>query len=159
MIKGRKAQEEIVGFAIIVVIVSLIVVFFLVFSLSDEGKRESYEASSFLQSMLYHTTSCEIGSELLSVQELIVSCHREERCLNREEDACIVLNQTLQGILEESWSVGPDFPVKGYDFKISSGEEEILFTRAGNSTGNYKGSQQIVPSSGTSVNVAFTVYS
>ncbi|MDP3992588.1 MAG: hypothetical protein Q8P79_03735 [Nanoarchaeota archaeon] len=156
--KSKRAQEEIVGFAMIVIIVSIILIFFLVFSLSDEPETASYEAESFLQSSLHYTSGCADNGEFLSVQELMVSCYNEERCDN-EADACSVLNETLAGILKESWSVGSNFPVKGYKIEISSGEEKILSIREGNITGSYKGAQQPLPYAGAQISVLFNVYS
>ena len=125
-IRNKRAQEEIVGFAVIVIIVSIIVVFFLVFSISNKGEQiDSYEAESFLQSALVYTSSCEERSQLLSIQDLIVACYDEQVCGNGQ-DACLVLEQTLTGITEESWNVGSDFPVKGYKLEGFTGEEVVF---------------------------------
>ena len=154
--KNKRAQEEIVGFAVIVIIVSIILIFFLVFSLSDRAETESYESESFLQSSLYYTSSCSDNGELLPVQDLVFSCYREEECENGEE-ACAVLNETLKGILEESWQVGEDFPVKGYKLEIFSEEENILSIREGNITSSSKGAQQLLPK-GIPIRVSFNLY-
>jgi len=159
-INNKRAQEEIVGFAMIVIIVSIILIFFLVFSLSDRTETESYKAESFLQSAIHYTSSCADNDEFLPVQELIVSCYNEETCdgENLGEDACEILNETLKGILEESWSVGSDFPEKGYKLEIFSGEEAILAIRGGNITDSYKGAQQLLPESGVQIEVLFNLY-
>ena len=154
---NKRAQEEIVGFAMIVIIVSIILIFFLVFSLSDKTETESYEVESFLQSSLHYTSSCADNGEFLPVQELIVSCYREEKCDN-EQEACVALNETLAGILEESWPVGSNFPVNGYKMDIFSGEQSILIIQEGNVTGSHKGAQQILPESGASIKVLFNLY-
>ena len=155
-IRNSRAQEEIVGYAIIVIIVSIIILFFLVFSLSDKNQVESYEAESFLQSMLQHTSSCQIGSKWLDVQDLIVACNDGKTC-SSEEDACGVLNETVKDLVEESWSVGPDFPAKGYKISAFSGELGIFSIEKGNSTNSYKGAQQIIPES-IAIKVLFNVY-
>ena len=160
--QNKRAQEEIVGFAIIVIIVSIIIIFFLVFSLSDKTETESYEAESFLQSSLYYTSSCGDNRGYLSVQKLVFSCYMGETCRNNDgsdgEEACAALNGTLKGILEESWQVGSDFPVKGYKLEIFSEEEAILALEEGNITGSYKGTQQIIPESRTSIKISFNLY-
>ncbi|MEK6897636.1 MAG: hypothetical protein AABW93_03845 [Nanoarchaeota archaeon] len=155
-VKNKRAQEEIVGFAVIVIIVSIILIFFLVFSLSDKPKTESYETESFLQASLHYTSSCTGNGRYLPVQDLIFSCYKAERCDN-EEEACVVLNQTLKGILKESWQVGEDFPAKGYKLEIFSEEEAILSLIEGNVTGSYKGAQQSLPK-GVPVRVLFSLY-
>lgn len=156
--KNKRAQEEIVGFTVIVIIVSIILIFFLVFSLSDKVETDSYEAESFLQSSLHYTSSCADNGDFLPVQELIVSCYKEERCDN-EQEACVVLNETLKSILEESWQTGQDFPVKGYKLEIFSDKEAILSIQEGNITGSYKGAQQILPESTVSMRILFNLYS
>ena len=160
--QNKRAQEEIVGFAVIVIIVSIIIIFFLVFSLSDNPETESYEAESFLQSSLYYTSSCADNGKYLSVQDLVFSCYMGETCGNDDgsdgEEACAVLNETMKGMLEESWQVGSDFPVKGYKLEIFSEEEVILSLEEGNITGSYKGAQQILPESRTSIKILFNLY-
>ena len=65
----KRAQEEMVGFALIVIIVSVILVIFLGFSLRDQGKEnvESYEVESFIQSFLQYTSECRDNFNFLSV--------------------------------------------------------------------------------------------
>ena len=160
---NKRAQEEIVGFAIIVIIVSVILIFFLVFSLSNKSSGgESEEVASFLQATLQYTSSCQRGSQLLPVQDLILACRDQYSCVagdgGQGEKACDVLNQTLKDMTEESWPIGPERPVKGYKFEIYTKNEGILDFSVGNKTGTYKGSQQVVPGTGETVSIAFTAY-
>lgn len=154
---NKRAQEEIVGFAVIVIIVSIILIFFLVFSLSDKPATESYEAESFLQSALHYTSTCADNGKYLAVQKLMVSCYDEEKCDDGQK-ACDVLNETLKGILKESWQTGEEFPVKGYKLEVFSGEEAFLSIREGNITGSYKGAQQILPEGRASIRALFNLY-
>ncbi len=155
--KNKRAQEEIVGFTVIVIIVSIILIFFLLFSLSKKTVTDSYEAESFLQSSLHYTSECINNDKFLTIQKLIVSCYNKENCDNGQ-DACMVLNETLKGILKESWQTGQDFPVKGYDMEISSGNDSILSLKEGNLTRNYKGTQQKLPESSATITVLFNLY-
>ena len=177
---SKRAQEEIVGFALIIIIVSIVIVSFLAFSLSKPQKDmvESYEVQSFIQSVLQYTTDCEetyYDLEYFSVQDLIFECLEENTC-NNEIDSCVVLNTTLQEILDVSWDVGADFPTKGYELKINAMEEsdtsggntdsvfaetsdsEIIFLSKGNSTNQYKGSSQDFVKSGDSIEISFKAY-
>jgi len=157
-IKGKFGQEEIVGFALIVIIVTIILVFFLIFSLSDKTEVESYETSSFLQASLQYTSDCVVNNfENLSVQKLIVACYYGEQCGNGRK-ACLILNSTLKGMLNQVWQVGSKFPEKGYKLEIVSGEEKILSIQKGNITGSYKGTQQMLPEGRVSINVLFRTY-
>lgn len=156
---SKKGQEEIAGFMIIVVIISIILLFFLVFYLqSDKQTDESYEVASFLQSALSYTTNCEKGNDFLAMDELIVSCYREENCEN-EEYSCEVLNKTLREIGDSSWPVDSEGKTKGYKIEITAGEVDMVSILKGNTTNTYKGSQQILPVTEVSIKVSFTAYS
>ena len=65
------------------------------------------------------------------------------------------LEQILKGIVEESWKTGAERPVKSYELKINSFEEEILELKEGNITANSKGSVQFLPNS---IEIFFTAY-
>ena len=155
--RNSRAQEEIVGFALIIIIVAVILLVFLGFYLRSSGKEtiESYEAESFIASSLQYTTECRDNFGYLSVQDLIFDCYENEKCLD-DTDTCEVLNSSLKGILEKSWEIGENTPVKGYEFRIISDEKEILFLNKGQITSNSKGSSQ--PLGKKSIEVFFTIY-
>ena len=158
IIKNKRAQEEIVGFAVIVVIVAVIILFFLVFSLSsDRETEESYEIQSFLQAATAYTSNCGDKSEFLPVSKLIAVCYREERC-NNEEYSCDVLNETLVGLIAESWPIGPDFPTKGYKLEAIAPDKTIISISSGNATNVYKGASQVLPVAEEALVVYFTIY-
>ncbi len=157
--KKKKAQEEIVGFALIIIIVAVILLFFLNFYLRSEKKEgvESYEADSFILAFLQYTTECEDYLEYLSVQDLIFECNNDALCLD-DREACDVLNSTLRNIVDETWRVGGNYPVKGYELNITANEEEILSFIEGNITKNYKGAEQPFSQSGDSIKIFFRAY-
>ena len=144
--KARKGQEEMIGFALIIILVSVILLVFLAFSLNKPKTEatESYEVSSFLQSTLQYTTTCQESSGVegfYTIQNLVFGCDLKERCSD-EKDTCKALNETLIDILKESWPTGEDRPNKGYELTINTGEESILDIQEGNLTNNCKGSSQ-----------------
>ena len=159
MIKLKKGQEEIVGFALIIIIVSVILLFFLSFSLRDSQKMEiaSYEVEGFIQAFLQHTSDCEDNLGFLSVQELIFSCDNNEMCLD-ERDVCDAMELTLTNICENSWNVGENTPIKGYELRITSDETEILLISKGNTTQNYKGAMQDFAKRGQDYEIFFKTY-
>src|SRR3989338_10081074 len=127
--KSTKAQEEIVGFALIIIIVAIVILFLLSFSLKKPVKEniESFEADSFLQTTLQYTAECGPEKRVFSVQELIFLCDSEKACFEtaperdlEEVNSCDLLNETLVGLLAQSWKTGAGMPVKGYEFKIAS---------------------------------------
>jgi len=157
--RNSRAQEEIVGFALIIIIVAVILLVFLGFYLSspDKDTVKSYEAESFIASSLQYTTECRDNFGALSVQDLIFDCYEEEKCLDGT-DTCEVLNSSLKAILEQSWNIGENTPIKGYNLRIISEEKEILLLNKGEKTGNSKGSTQEFVKRGNSFQVFFTIY-
>lgn len=144
--KSTHAQEEMVGFALIIILVAVILLVFLAFSLSKPKTEatESYEVNSFLQSTLQYTTACQTSSGIKkfnTIQDLVFECDLKNKCSN-EEDSCKILNETLTGLLKESWPTGENRPNKGYELIINSEEELILNIQEGNLTKNCRGSSQ-----------------
>lgn len=161
IIKNKKAQEEMIGFALIIIIVAVIMLVFLNLSLKSPEKQavESYEVNSFIQAFLQYDTDCEETYETnyLSVQELIFSCNDEEKCLD-ERDTCEVLESTLQEIADESWKIGINYPVQGYQMNITVDREELISFQEGNITQNYKGFSQDFTKRGSRIDILFTAY-
>ena len=140
----RKGQEEMVGFAMIIIIVSIILLVFLGFSLrnSVKGGVESYEVESFIQSSLQYSTDCrDKTNDMQSVQDLIIGCNRKDICSDGRNE-CEVLDSVLKEIMNSSWPVGPERPAKGYEVNITSNDGEILSFMGGNFTGSLEASSQ-----------------
>ncbi|MBI5803331.1 hypothetical protein HY448_01455 [Candidatus Pacearchaeota archaeon] len=153
----RKAQEEMVGFALIIIVVSVILLFFLVFTVKNSEREsvESYEVESFIQSSLQYTTQCRDNLEFLSVQDVIYECLNNNLCLNGQ-DACDVLGTTLEEITENSWSISSNSAVKGYELMIKENNESLIPSISkGNKTSNSRGSAQYLPKN---IGITFTAY-
>ncbi len=157
--KNKYGQEEMVGFALIMIIVAIILLIFLSFSLGKSEKEtvESYEVESFIQSMLQYTTDCRDNLEYVSIQKLIFDCYDKEKCID-ERDTCEVLNSTLKEIIKESWKVEGDRPVKGYKFEIMVNGEEMIMIKEGNFTENSKGSMTPFSRPGKDYEIFFNAY-
>jgi hypothetical protein len=158
-LRSVKAQEEMIGFGLIIVIVAVILLVFLSFSLKNSNDdSKDYEVSSFLQSTMQFTSDCEeYSGNYFTMQDLIVQCGREGICLDGRE-ICDVLNNTLKEIVDASWDVGAEWPNKGYLLRIDSSEKEILKFDAGNVTRNSKSSFQEIPNRGNDILISFTIY-
>ena len=154
-IKSKKSQEEMVGFALIVILVTIILLVFLFFSLRTPQKElvENYEVDNFMQALLYTTTDCRDNIEYLSVEDLIYACNDNENCLD-ERDSCEVLNSTLQNLITEGWGVGDRY--LGYNFNIKSDNSAIFSLKQGNSTNNWKNAH--IPLGRDDINVTMSVY-
>ena len=153
---SKPGQEEIVGFALIIIIVAVILLIFLAFSIKNPQKEsvESYEVESFIQSSLQYTSNCKDDFGYLALKDLIPACDDGKTCLD-DRESCEVLNSTLRNITDVSWKIGGKESIKGYELKILADSRELLHLKKGNPTNNLKGASQQYPNS---INVLFTVY-
>jgi len=157
---NKKGQEEIIGFVVIIVIVAIAMVVLLWFLINSpsENTVEDFEVESFIQTALQYTTDCEDFVEFLSVQDLIISCEENDKCLD-ERSSCVVLNEILTNIIENSWKVGEESAVKGYKMKIFVDDLEKITMEKGNvTTANYKGAFQDFARAGTDYKVSLNIY-
>jgi hypothetical protein len=128
--RNKKGQEEVVGFVFVVLLVAVIFLVLLGISIRSNSVTdnvESVEVSQFLASLMEHTTECAIDYEpaFASVRELIGECHRNALCTSRET-ACDVLDETLSNVIESSWLIDPEAPIKGYIFESHFEREGII---------------------------------
>jgi len=156
---NKKAQEEMVGFAVILIITAVIIVILIGFMVRAKNTTSynSYEIEGFLDSSLQYTTNCSSYLGALDLEHLIVSCSKSEFCLD-ERSSCKVLNETLTGILDESWNVGQESYVKGYYFEILVNGNSSLVLEKGNMTGVYAGGSQDFANSGGGYDLIMNVY-
>ncbi|MBU3907555.1 MAG: hypothetical protein KKA64_04880 [Nanoarchaeota archaeon] len=140
----KKGQEEIVGFALIIIIVAVIMLIFVSFAIrnKDKGKTvESYKVESFIQAFLPYTTDCRNEHGFLSIKEIIPSCEREDDCLDNRK-SCDVLESNLKEIVKESWEVKEGSSIVGYEIIVYSESKEILNVKEGNITNIYQAATQ-----------------
>ncbi|MBU1252644.1 MAG: hypothetical protein KJ905_03630 [Nanoarchaeota archaeon] len=156
MIKNKRAQEEMVGFALIIIIVAIAMLFLLVFYIRSDRNEgaESYEVESFIQSSLHYTTDCGNFLGLFSMQKLITECSKDSLCQDKRK-TCDVLNSTLKAVSDSSWDVGKDRPVKGYEIRVVAGQRELASVKEGLNNGSYRGSSQTLPGS---IEIFFRAY-
>lgn len=157
---NKRAQEEMIGFALIIILVAVILLVFLGISLnkSKESNVESYEAESFMQAFLQYTTDCGDGSDYFSMQDLIVECDTYDSECSDSRRTCDVLNSTAKNILEQSWQVGEDTYVQGYLFSINSESENLISIEKGNQTKNYRTPVQDFSIKGKLIEIMLKIY-
>jgi hypothetical protein len=155
----KRGQEEMVGFALIIVIVSVILLVFLSFLLRDSNNVEikSYEVQGFLQAVLQTTSECEDSREFLTIKDLIFIYGNAETCSDGNS-AQEVLKSTLIALCEESWNVGEDAPIKGYELKIVSETTEFPLFKEGEETKNYRGASEQFTKRGEDYEIYFKAY-
>ena len=140
---GIKGQEEMVGFAIIMIVVAVIILIFVSIAFRKPAVEESfenYELDSFIIAMTGYTTDCALDSEpnYRTLSENIRDCREDKICLDGRE-SCEVLNQTVYEIMERNWPVSKESVEKGYLLEISSEGENLLNISKGNATRLFKG--------------------
>lgn len=155
---NKKGQEEITGFVLIIIIVSVIFLVLIgIFIRQEVKEQQSTDVYQFLDSAMALTTSCALSYEpnYLTLGGLIEKCYSGGQCLSGE-DTCDALNSTLKSVLEESWQVGEENPIRGYEFRAvwQDGEtsELILEAKEGDCSGRMTGAENLADSfSGTIV--------
>lgn len=127
--KPKRAQEEMVGFVMIVVLVMVIGLVFLTISLRNNGKANegtSVILDSFLKSVSYYTTDCEIpATNYRNIEELTADCYNNELC-GDGRSSCEVLENTLKGILESSFVVSNKSYITYYKLEINSTTGDLI---------------------------------
>jgi len=150
----KRGQEEIIGFVMIVVVVTIVLVIFLGLSIRDEPvNKDSREIYQFLESSMEYTTDCAVSfvPDYSTLGELFGDCLAGSKCLNGK-DSCDVLEETVPLLIESSWQVGSDRPIKAYEFKSvhstnssNSQDTKIIELNSGNCTGSVIGSEYLAP--------------
>lgn len=157
---NRKGQEEMVGFALIVVLVSVILLILvsIIIMRGDKGQPvESYEAESFVQSILSYTTDCgDLTKDYLSLQQVIFKCMDNQICVNGK-NTCEVLNSTIKNLIKESWGTN-ERPTKGFKFNILSEGNFSIKIEEGNFTGNSRTAVQPLIKSGKDIEVSLEIF-
>ncbi|MBS3071642.1 hypothetical protein J4408_01490 [Candidatus Pacearchaeota archaeon] len=150
---NKKGQEEIVGFVLVIVLVAVIFLIFVgIFVRQDSNstRQESIEVYQFLDSFMQHTSECAIGFEpaYSNVGELIQQCYSNSECTTGKS-ACSILNDTLEEILDLSWNVGEDRPIKGYIFEAkfdsNLSSNNIIEVKRGECGQSVRGSEYLIP--------------
>ncbi|MBU0907415.1 MAG: hypothetical protein KKD18_02480 [Nanoarchaeota archaeon] len=132
--KNKKAQEEMVGFVLIMLVVAIIFLIFLGLYLrgaSSADPKENKDVAAFLEAVSKVTTPCGTVPQMpFDVTELIPQCLTNPSLCSNGRSRCEVLKETLKESIESSWNFNRDSPTKGYIMQIlqetSSGEADAI---------------------------------
>ena len=123
--KNKRAQEEMVGFVLIMIIVAVIFLVFLGIFLSQrdsETKIESADVSQFLDAALEYTTTCSqnSGYTYLSLEDAIISCYKGEICEKDGVSAstCEIAELVFKDLIESAWVFSPQSKTTGYESSL-----------------------------------------
>ena len=154
----RRAQEEIVGFVLIVVLVVIVLIIFLGISLRSPKtqQRESEVIYQFLESSMEQTTNCSLsqGASYLALDDILRECHETGSSCVNGQNSCDLAEDTMRELLNKSFAIGPSYPYKGYDVSAvylvnASGQQQIEYVlnlTKGNCSNSYSGNSYWIPS-------------
>ncbi len=144
----KRAQEEMVGFVLIFIIISIVALFaigFLINKGSGEKEDKDYSTMSLLNAILQYSTDCANLYEpnYYSVRGLISACEEEKKCLDGRK-SCEVLKNVISDILNKTIIIGNESRYKGYEFKMFSENSKKIEIISGKKTKNYAGALEIL---------------
>ncbi len=156
----KKAQEEIIGFVAILILIAVIFLGFIAFSLRQKpSEQQDRRVANLLEAMLGVTTDCAVSFEpqFSTLQDLIKNCYYGERCSNGR-GACQYLNEISEGMLiaaEGDLSLERGRQLNYFEFNASYAIEGQQFVRRpsaglahvkrGVCSGSSIGAQQFIP--------------
>ena len=140
----KKAQQEIVGFALIVVLVVVGLMLFLIYSFGSEKglKEDDPYLGNLMSSIMHFTTTCSIDSSDQTILDLFTNCYNGEDCDNDVRPVCDVLMAELGLILNASFrteSLAEGMVVEFYvdDGVMVNPVHNFNKVTVGNCTGSY----------------------
>ncbi|MSS74694.1 hypothetical protein EXS73_00560 [Candidatus Pacearchaeota archaeon] len=149
----KRGQEEIVGFAVLLVVLAIVGVILLGMYLRSPVPESSTfpEGGSFLDALPQVTSSCALtGDRLISVHELLVQCIMQpgKQCAS-EELICTVMNNTLHSLVTQAFPIGSR--IEGYRFTVSEPDTPPVVTLSAGNCTSYQGDQRFLPGTGYSL--------
>ena len=116
---NTKAQQEILGFVLIVVIVTIVGLGLLTLSIGrgEIKKSVSVEISNLLEAAMSSTTNCSINEGYKELGDLIKACYKNQNCYDGE-NSCEVAGSNLKEIISQSLGVGDNSPNKAYNLSV-----------------------------------------
>ena len=143
----NRAQQEMVGFILIVVLVMIGLMVFLVISLrTSDDAADSLEVENMLSAIMGHTTEFAIPSVPYydTFEDLFKSCYENDDCAGTVGAACDYLNETLRDILADLMATEATVSSYQLDFEVADdvGREGLLRVFEGDCSGKVLGAQR-----------------
>ena len=116
ILKDKRAQEEMIGFILIVVIVVVVALILMSLTLRKSApEKNSKEIENFLEASMLSSSRCAIKfvPQYDSMQDLITSCYENKDCENGEK-SCAVLNSSMRDMINEAFPIGGGGQYKSY---------------------------------------------
>lgn len=140
---NKKAQEEMVGFIVIIVLVSIIFLIFLVISLrKEEVVGSSLEVNSFLNALMLGSVDCTDSGNKIDFKELVINCYSSREC--DEGESCAILKTNALENIEKSWKRGSKMK-NGWKFSIFVSNTSLIREERGNLSSERMASEVNIP--------------
>lgn len=147
-----KAQEEMIGFVMIILIVVVVGVILLGIGLNKpKESKTSLEITDFLYTLFQYSVNCSD-----TYKDLIISCIKNEYC--NSISSCQALEDITLKVINTSLRVGSEKQYKAYEYKIFSGNSSVIYLTSGETTRNSVGSNVKIITSEDKINVSLKLY-
>lgn len=160
--KNKKAQQEIVGFVLIVVLVVVGLMVYLTISLRTTPENDnSLEVANALDALMKQTTDCAIVyvPDYDDMQDLFKSAYQEERCSNLGVTAFDYLNETiLPKVLSDM--MASESSITGYELRFYERESSqglIRIIEGNCSTGQIKSAKRTLAAGSNRLDIVLKV--
>ncbi len=123
---GKKGQEELVGFVLVVALVAIAGLILLGIALRWDApatQAKSADIARFLESAYAATSECRRSSPAWGapIGELVTACASDSGARCRDgASVCRIVNTTLPLLVESSWPLGSGAAYTGYRIEITA---------------------------------------
>jgi len=167
-IRNKRAQEEMVGFVLIMLVVAVIFVIFLGIFLKKgptTDKADSEEVSQFLDAALKFTVqecpTSASGGKPTKLSILITECYKNPgSACPTGVDCKVVIEDNLRQIIESSWRFSTESPEQGYQILITdptSANSFITFAEGIVSPRSTRGAEKLLPTQDGAMRISLEI--
>ncbi len=167
--KSKKAQEESMGFVMIVMILIIVAVVFIAFSMrkTSSNTLKQQELADLTWAVLSYTTNCTVSGEMRDVYNLARDCDksRDRNCDPDENgntaNICDYLESTLNDtffrLLGGNMSLS-NKQVHAYEFSLEMSKKAVTIDYGNMSYGSYIKYITFIPGRDSDINVSAKFY-
>jgi hypothetical protein len=167
--KDKRAQEESMGFVIIIMILIVVAVVFIGFSMRKPSSNtlKQQELADLTWAVLSYTTNCTVSGETRDIWTLAKDCDRypSRNCDSGENsesvNVCNYLNSSLSDIflkLRGNNMSLSNKQVHAYEFSLEMSRKEVSVEYGNTSYGSYIKYITFIPGSEGDINVSSKFY-
>jgi competence protein ComGC len=160
----KKAQEEMVGLVLIMLVVAVIFVIFLGIFIKKgptTDKTDSEEISQFLDAALkFSVEECAPSLGYIKMSNLITECYRGTASCTGPLTCKQIIEEELTQLAQKSWRFTPESPEQGYEIVITepTGSTNFVALRWGTSSpSSTRGAEKLLPTSDGAMKISLKI--